>query len=190
MHPGQVAVYVGYHTMRRAYEAGKFTLAQKPKNSYRAMDPEWSGSSTKKPFKSSSQTISTPTASPPNSSVEFSSPKRNDSKSYNPERTGGGEEKNYIQKHDQIVDVSLDELSTTSLGERAQERVPIQLVDVSDSPCCDHDLIDLKSPELGLLSCDLIALIDIFNAEPGLVKDNGFNVSSSSCPVTGAYLIN
>jgi hypothetical protein len=199
--PKQLAMYVQYNTARQAYEAGKFTLDEKPDTPYRG---KWNArlasanASPPKAYKGYTRPASaaTTTSRINSGAIKYSSFKETPKdipiiRHVSPEShtdfiktTSNGSVKTTsngsikTSSNDQsdikLVDLGTPSMSTQDTIAKLGDYYP--LIDLSTGVVGPNTLIDLGQPEIPLTE-DLSALMDIFSGNTTMFKDEGLNVS-------------
>ncbi|KAF2685318.1 hypothetical protein K458DRAFT_22728 [Lentithecium fluviatile CBS 122367] len=172
----QMETYAHYHTARRAYEAGYFSLDEKPEKPYRAKTTIIP-SLPKKGSENSNRVHSTPSRNLEKPVVAAGSPKPNDTTL---EKSAGTEEKSHRIMNTEKADTNLIDLDEPSKAGGNPSNAEVQLIDLAGTAVGGIGaLIDLSMPEeQPKLPSDMLDMVDLFAGESSPVKDETFNVSS------------
>jgi hypothetical protein len=178
VHPLQVAMYIHYHTARRAYEAGRFALDRKPDSPYPNTRSVNATSSSKASSKYSHPSNSTPPTTPPKPVMQQQIPNMEKSD----ELAGTSQSTMSVDR----VDTNLIDLDVPFEAAETCNSIDVQLIDLLEpavlEPAVGESdlLVDLEPPEdQSTIPNDIVALIDIFTGQTDPVKDQAFNVSAS-----------
>jgi hypothetical protein len=186
-------MYVYYNTARRAYEAGKFTLDEKPDTPFKGEGKAHSSVSEGRPpppkaYKGSTPRSPAVTITPKiesgatnHSNVEkkkeVSVTRHSITRSYNGSTATSSNGSTRASSNNQS-DIMLIDLGTpsTSPQDTIADLGDYSLIDLSTAVMGPNTLIDLGQPEI-TLSEDFSALMGIFSADATMFKDEGLNVS-------------
>jgi len=161
--PKQLAMYIHYNTVRRAYEHGAFDLLEKPDTPYKGKKSNACRYIQKAPKGS------TGSSSAPNSTLP-----KNTSETKRPE---SGQETR-MEKTSDKFNVKLTDMDIAANTEENKANSDVQLIDLLEpTEVKPHTLIDLEQLEESTVASDIAALIDVFSNNV-MFEDEGFNVSS------------
>ncbi|KAF1954158.1 hypothetical protein CC80DRAFT_595294 [Byssothecium circinans] len=212
VHPAQIAMYIYYHTARRAYEAGIFSLEEKPdikKHATNRSNSTASAPNTSPPAMSPTKTIIQPVqssvqpghaASREDVASESLMQRLCSKRVETEEKSDSNESEESHEEHMLGVPSPITTCASTSstvlpgilidLLEGSCEELG-NLIYPPESPCEDlGDLIDLRSPEpLPKLCNDDVDLIDLSTDSTTSFEDESFNGLVSAIKIEQTNLL-